>query len=385
MAEHGPSVDIPSEDELWDKSKASGLTKTIVCLQATWFLAQFISRLALGLSVSILELNTAAHALCALLIYILWWNKPLQVEQPIFIRGRNQNQFFAVLWALSEISDKVLKKESELVSTQEPTQEPSKELNRKRAFQGQSTLKSFNHDQDVASGTLYKPLSAPCPTLNGPDTDQTFPMRCLPRDNISAQDQNLWELASAGWDNHVTGLRSLSSSSIKVRRVKNWPAGLNIMESLFGIPGLAHVTNSSFKDLDNYFFGAFAIAGLLFGAIYMIAWNGPFHSPVERLLWRISAIAIMASSLELMVMTSVFKMWWRWAMKWTRRLTDWAVGKEGFKRIWLVVHSIYARATLILYILARAYLIIEAFVSLPYLPGSAFQQPRWSHYFPHIT
>lgn len=77
VAKNQPSVlNIPSKAELWDKSKANGLAKVVVCLQAIWFLAQFISRLSQGLSASLLELTTAAHALCGLLIYTLWWKKP---------------------------------------------------------------------------------------------------------------------------------------------------------------------------------------------------------------------------------------------------------------------------------------------------------------------
>ena len=30
--------------------------------------------------ISLLELNTAAHAICALAIYVLWWEKPFDVE-----------------------------------------------------------------------------------------------------------------------------------------------------------------------------------------------------------------------------------------------------------------------------------------------------------------
>ena len=71
-----------SEDEIWDRSKANGLAKTIVCIQALWFCTQCIVRLAQGIPISLLELNTFAHALCALLVYILWWDKPLDIQEP---------------------------------------------------------------------------------------------------------------------------------------------------------------------------------------------------------------------------------------------------------------------------------------------------------------
>ena len=83
LGEHEPSL-VPdvSIEEINDKSKANSLTKGIACVQATWFIAQCMFRLAQGLSISLLELNTFVHSLCALLIYGLWWDKPLDILVP---------------------------------------------------------------------------------------------------------------------------------------------------------------------------------------------------------------------------------------------------------------------------------------------------------------
>ena len=66
-------------------------------MQATWFCIQCITRLTGSLSISLLELNTFAHALCTLLIYLLWWNKPLDVEEPTTINGDNADLIPALL------------------------------------------------------------------------------------------------------------------------------------------------------------------------------------------------------------------------------------------------------------------------------------------------
>lgn len=81
IAEHELSL-LPdlSVNEIMDKSKANRFAKTIVCVQAIWFMAETISRIAQGLSISLLELNTFAHTLCALIIFFFWWNKPLDIE-----------------------------------------------------------------------------------------------------------------------------------------------------------------------------------------------------------------------------------------------------------------------------------------------------------------
>jgi hypothetical protein len=62
---------IPLSD-IKDKSKADGLAKGVVCLQAAWMVVQAASRLAYGLPVSLLEVNTIGHVICAMIIYAFW-------------------------------------------------------------------------------------------------------------------------------------------------------------------------------------------------------------------------------------------------------------------------------------------------------------------------
>lgn len=83
-----------SIEEIRSKSKADVFTKILTCIQATWFIAQCLTRcgsteenftdwsangsvVAQHIPISLLELNTFGHAVCALLIYLLWWEKPL--------------------------------------------------------------------------------------------------------------------------------------------------------------------------------------------------------------------------------------------------------------------------------------------------------------------
>lgn len=74
-----------SEDQIRDKSKTNALAKMMTIIQALWFCAQVLTRMGEGMAVSLLELNTFAHALCALVIFMIWWNKPLDVEEPFLI------------------------------------------------------------------------------------------------------------------------------------------------------------------------------------------------------------------------------------------------------------------------------------------------------------
>jgi len=48
---------------------------------------QSVARLFYQLPVSLLEVNTIGHAICALLIYVLWWSKPRLINEPTILRG----------------------------------------------------------------------------------------------------------------------------------------------------------------------------------------------------------------------------------------------------------------------------------------------------------
>jgi hypothetical protein len=62
------------------RSKSDGLGKGLICLQVVWMMIQIIARKIAGLPVTLLELNTAAHIGCAILLYLIWWHKPQDVR-----------------------------------------------------------------------------------------------------------------------------------------------------------------------------------------------------------------------------------------------------------------------------------------------------------------
>lgn len=74
---------------------------------AAWFCAQCLARLGQRVGISILELNTLGHAVCALLIYCLWWRKPLDTKEPeqILIREEEELQLVAILCATSTLDE----------------------------------------------------------------------------------------------------------------------------------------------------------------------------------------------------------------------------------------------------------------------------------------
>ncbi|KAH9954193.1 hypothetical protein BC827DRAFT_1386908 [Russula dissimulans] len=69
-----------SKREIQDKSKGDFISKGIVILQTGWFVMQCVARRVQGLPITELELATVAFAGLNLAIYVLWRDKPLNVQ-----------------------------------------------------------------------------------------------------------------------------------------------------------------------------------------------------------------------------------------------------------------------------------------------------------------
>lgn len=76
---------ILNNDEIADRSKADSLGKLLVCVQALWMVINCIAPKASGLPTTLVELNVVVHVVVTVIVYGLWWHKPLAVAHPIFL------------------------------------------------------------------------------------------------------------------------------------------------------------------------------------------------------------------------------------------------------------------------------------------------------------
>ena len=81
---------MPTEAEIQDRGKSDWLAKSLVLLQTSWFVAQCIARAIEHLPVTHLEIVTLAYAAMNFVIYIFWWNKPLNVNRPIRVFRKSE-------------------------------------------------------------------------------------------------------------------------------------------------------------------------------------------------------------------------------------------------------------------------------------------------------
>jgi hypothetical protein len=103
IMEHFPEI-IPdiSKDSITDRSESSSLSKALLAVQVGWFCADCVSRLAQRLPLSLLEVSTAAHAVCTLLTYCVWWPKPLNIAEGTPMKGEGVREVHALFMCLKE-------------------------------------------------------------------------------------------------------------------------------------------------------------------------------------------------------------------------------------------------------------------------------------------
>jgi hypothetical protein len=82
LIENG-KFEMPTEEEIVDKSKNDWLAKGLVIMQTLWFVSQCIARAAERIAITELELVTLAYTIISIGIYLAWWYKPYNVTQPL--------------------------------------------------------------------------------------------------------------------------------------------------------------------------------------------------------------------------------------------------------------------------------------------------------------
>ena len=134
----------------------------------------------------------------------------------------------------------------------------------------------------------------------------------------------------------------------------------------------------------------FCAAACVYGGLHTLAWSANFRTPIERLLWRTSACIIIGGMMivfaSLLLELVLDKMENATHSLWPN---DFSFKRSSFMRsiLYILRFTLWglAMSVLLVYILARVYLVIECFISLLYLPADAYEVPEWSVYFPHIS
>jgi len=69
-----------TQEEIADKSKGDGLTKSVAIVQILWFAIRLVTRFGLRWAAADVEVLTLGTCVVMLLVYGFWWHKPLSVH-----------------------------------------------------------------------------------------------------------------------------------------------------------------------------------------------------------------------------------------------------------------------------------------------------------------
>ena len=121
----------------------------------------------------------------------------------------------------------------------------------------------------------------------------------------------------------------------------------------------------------NPIFIGIGFGGVLFGTVHFIAWNFQFPTPVERILWRVAccmiiSIPVLGTGLYFITLHNARK----------------EMESDTKSSVWL---RPFTATCVLLYLLARLYLMTEVFRSLAYAPLSTFQEINWPSAIPHVN
>ncbi|KAH7336346.1 hypothetical protein BKA65DRAFT_506239 [Rhexocercosporidium sp. MPI-PUGE-AT-0058] len=401
LARCGHLPNIP-EDDIVDKSKADGLAKSLVCLQAGWMVVQVIARVVLGLPVTLLEVNIIGHVFCALVIYILWWHKPRLVHEPTTLSGDWVKPLCAYMFMSSQISGSKrnhagalwqawVQPEASAVAffTPQPGTDSVNSKSVKSSLAARETRSPESHSSqnpsqegDAISWSATEVSDGSTARYFGFRPSQTPPTESYKLSGVAEQARNPNAMQAERWRLAAEAIRlypSLGSrfgarnetesqewseilpEELITRSASNWPAE----DLLRGTEGLIMGM-------------ALWCASMAYGAIHIAAWNDYFPSLTEQWLWRSSAIYISFSGLLWLFINLIAHQWKAIDAYWDRVLM--------YEAHWISYAVLGTVCSIcgVAYIFARIYLVIEAFISIRKLPLAAYDTPDWMKFVPHL-
>ncbi|KAF2006515.1 hypothetical protein P154DRAFT_600371 [Amniculicola lignicola CBS 123094] len=417
------------EAQIQDKSKADGLAKTLVIIQAGWMIIQTIARLAQHLPVTLLEINTIGHVLCALVLYLLWWSKPLEIKDPLILSREDwMDPIVSMMWMCSPISANkddeisemrcmkytppVLRRTSTVpaITVEGEDDDPGPLRSHETHFSIGSRaigdpLKFIGPLGDFHPGSLVRSRS-PTPfdhhvnykikkeeLKTAPEHEIFFQLQephhalhhgreycrrafkdCLKHDALSEFAIQRWRLANPTVDDLFNQCERrpkymdyyFTTSSLGLFVGETRYIDTHVQNYL----GLSYL--GSVNVHKDHLKSVLAFAAAAYGALHIAAWNEYFPSKAERILWITSSVAIGSSG--------VF-FWLLFFIKQSSEALDVFGTRLGRHR---ALHLVARYVLFPLFVLARMYLVVEGFVSLRRAPKAIYKTPEWTEFFPHL-
>ncbi len=343
--------------------------------------------------------------MCAFLMYTMWWNKPLAPKEPFILRGDWVAPLCAYMYMSSEMSGEVnqkVMKSQTMVKTlfallhlySRVPEIESMAYCLPRRTEEPSESPSQTYGADVQDGSAPSSLSVqalvPAPQNCGAQLQSkklekaagTAFFERRPRvkaatfrlNNSSIECVNRWRLAASAIETYPA-IREhyllhshnrdrclhFKSEELLVPRVQNWPWD-DLLRNVGGlVVGMI-----------------LWLACFAYGAVHAAAWNDHFPTVAEKWLWRSSSVYIGFCGGLWIVLNYV-------AQSYKPLNKFWESWMDGGGKWW---QNIIIGTPVLLcgfsLVFARAFIVIEAFVSIRQLPAGAYDTPTWTQVFPHF-
>ena len=362
--------------------------------------------------------------MCAFLMYAMWWYKPLAPKEPFVLRGDWVNSLCAYMYMSSAISGTADEKsiesqttvktlfaslhvyskvpEMESISFHQSSQN-NKPITPERTSDASSII-IFTSIQDGETGEAESESDFegadhwPLPTqalhpsckfclveLRSKKLEKTSGTAFFERrprikgadsspSVISQASINRWTLASSAIEtypairehclfhsHHQGQCLHFKSEEMLVSRVQNWPWD-DLLRNVGGlVVGMI-----------------LWLACFTYGIIHLSAWNDHFPTVVEQWLWRSSSLYIGFCGGLWIVLNYITQAYAPLNAFWDRWMDG---GGKWWQNLLLGVPVVACGLALIF---ARAFIVIEAFLSIRELPAGAYETPTWTQVFPHF-
>lgn len=392
-------------DEINDKSKAQPFTKALTVIQAGHLLLQVVTRLSTGLAVTELEVNTLAHVFAALTSYLFWFQKPLGIDQPVIIDSNRLDTWMYLSEDLGprleqwfKTNEKVRKQErddalrpmlvpesSDVIRLRPPTAP----LTDRDVWYGwckatAATYPSNKHSTRKPSRLLFLSGAIPVAACE----ERRIISGALLRDDRFT---NLIVPLPDGNDEHLRSLEypgqflKLYSKDVKVLTTFLTKMDPNdfyaSIRTLFADDDRPNKRQAKFfpKYNANEVLVLLTPLTTIYGAIHVALWNAHFPTNTELLLWRISSITVTCFGLAYAVTIITFPL----RINMLRTSITLCFCVPAPIQVFLAMFR-YEGLLECAIVLARLYLVVEAFISLRSQPRSVYSNPDWTRYVPHL-
>ena len=357
-------------------------------------------------------------------MYAMWWHKPLAPKEPIILRGDWIKPLCAYMYMSSEMSGGV----DEISIESQTAVKTLFALMRLYSKVPEMDILSFHQSvpitdssavdgfSDTSSMTVFsldspdEPCQGEASDYTGEPNDWPLPIQglipaaktCLaelrakrlvkaastafferrPRvkgidltgSSISDTYIRRWALATTAigtypaikehhlfYSHHEGRCLHFKSEEFLVRRVRNWPS------------------DDLLRDVGGLVVGMVLwLACLAYGAVHLSAWNDHFPTVAEQWLWRSCSLYIGFCGGLWIVLNYLAQSFGPLNAFWEKWMDG---GGRWWQNFLIGVPVLVCGVSLVL---ARAFIVIEAFISIRELPAAAYNTPTWTQVFPHF-